>query len=153
MRRIKAVTATGPWWKPTPRVGSLAGKVGDDWFRIRLPWGWAMGNPFRPVLVGQVAAGSSGTHVRLQVERPWLWREKLNRVISMIVLSIFFVVGVIGVLTGSTMDDGTSMLPIALLPLGMAAVFIVFDYVFRRAARWEERRLRRIVTEVLGLTE
>ena len=151
--RVQAVTATGPWWRPSPPSKTLVGQVGDRWFRVRVPGGRVTGNPHMPVLLGRLAARPQGADVQLEIERPQLWRGRVTRLAVMTILPTAFVVGLIGVLTGTRDDAGGSMWPFVLGPLGLAAAFTVFDYALRREARLQERRLCRRVIELLALRE
>jgi hypothetical protein len=144
--RIEAATSNGRRWGIDP---GIVGQVGDDWFRLRFNDPLAR-NPHRPVLLGHFIAAPGGADITMKIERPQLWAAKAIRIGMMTIFPIVFVVGLIGLTSGGRTDQGGSVLPFVLGPLGMAAFFVGFDGVLRLQAGSHERRLREFLTDVLA---
>jgi hypothetical protein len=124
-------------------VGQIAGQVAEDGFRLRVGGSerGASRNPHRPVLVGRLRELPDGTEVQMHFERPNAWLGNVVSTGALIILPIVFVAGVIGILTGARTDQGESLLPFVLGPLGMAGYCYLFDAVLRGQARRDEGRL------------
>ena len=149
LERIRQSAARSPGWLT---AAGLVGDVGDDWFRLHVggPLRNAGRNPYRPVLLGRVAASGEGANVRLHVERPNLWLAKMLFVGLMTILPIVFVAGVVGMLGGARTDQGASLVPFVVGPIAIAAFCIGLLATFRREARLQEQRL---LTSVLDLLD
>jgi hypothetical protein len=125
----------------------IVGQFGEGWFRLR--FAWVTRNPYRPSLDGRLVASELGTEATVTIDRPQIWVAKILRVGMITILPIIFLVGLVGMITGGHTDQGGSLLPFVLIPLGIGAGDLALEAALRREGQSQERRLVQVVTDAL----
>jgi hypothetical protein len=131
-------------------MNKIFAEMNDQGFRLRVGMWGAVRNPHRPILVGHLTSLPGGTEVRMHFERPHAWVGTALAIGAATILPIVFIAGVIGMLVGARTDQGGSLLPFVVGPIGMASFFYIFGAALRYQARSQEERLTAFVDTLVA---